>query len=779
MAEPSRKLLTDEDISGPDTSKERVRLGLPTGPVGTDPNAGNVPQTPIDYEDVARSAAAQGTLGLAGAVLGTPGSAGQLFDLARDKALEYGVAKPAEYFGLLPQGKTAQDLIQSSKQLGEKVSPTTTAEQEGLVNKIFGVPFPTTEGIKELTKKVLPYTNYEAKTPEGEDVGELTEKGAEFSPGPGGPLKWLGRATSGAAASVPAKAFAETQGDAWTGPAGQVLIELLGSHGLNSLGEGLRTIAPSVTAKQEIVNSLAANKANWRMTPEQIAEAERNGTPISVWDYADDKTRKMINGYAGKSEGASDAAAEFNRGRIDPVTGLPVVGKTQNRIASFLSDTANNGVPIGVVPHSDAVNLSNKLMTDDIYALARSHPAAQNIPIHAFPDSVRNSNVFQDAVNDVTSYIQQNNLAIKYPQRIQYQGGTAMTGGDLSFWDQVKRRMKSTEDGLAREDQWAAGNVAQNRKQLVDVLDTRVPDYARARGAAIEGYGAQTAPEAGIKAFDASLSPASGNILKRADLEKEFATMSDGQKELFAHGYLTALNNKVQSGNVSSIANQFLNNQNAVETGRAILGDNKFDAIRGKILSENIRLKSGAASPKGEPSGFLAQAGAGTIGGGGLVAAIEVLMNAFMQAQFVAPSPISALVGAGAGVAGKVAMEARARSVADKLVPLAFSEKPTDAIRLSRLADQSPVAKEMLKSLNARTQSIEGATSKEEPQRASGGRIGRATGGKIDVNHEREADMLLRRVEAAKKLEEHNTERLLQKDDTVIAKALAKANKDI
>jgi hypothetical protein len=251
--------------------------------------------------------------------------------------------------------------------------------------------------------------------------------------------------------------------------------------------------------------------------------------------------------------------------------------------------------------------------------------------------------------------------------------------------------------------------------------------------------------------------------------------MSKGQKELFTHGYLSALNNKIQTGNISSIADQFLRNQNAVETGRAILGVNQFDAIRGKILAENIRLKSGAALPKGEQSNPLLQASVG----GGAVAAGEMLMNAFMQAQFVAPDLTTALIGAGASVVGKAGLEARARSVAERMVPLAFSEKPTDAIRLSRLADQSPIAKEMLKSLNARTQSIEGATSEDEPQRAAGGRIGRATGGKIDVNHDREADMLMRRMEAAKKLEGHNTERLLQKDDSVIAKALAKANKDI
>jgi hypothetical protein len=162
-----------------------------------------------------------------------------------------------------------------------------------------------------------------------------------------------------------------------------------------------------------------------------------------------------------------------------------------------------------------------------------------------------------------------------------------------------------------------------------------------------------------------------------------------------------------------------------------------------------------------------------------MTAAAETLVNSFVQAQFVAPDFTTALIGAGATVAGKAALEARARSVAERMVPLAFSEKPTDAIRLSRLADQSPIAKEMLKSLNARTQSIEGATSEEEPQRAAGGRIGRATGGKAMVNAEVEANKLMSRVSAAKKLEEHNTERLLQKDDTVIAKALAKANKDI
>ena len=127
------------------------------------------------------------------------------------------------------------------------------------------------------------------------------------------------------------------------------------------------------------------------------------------------------------------------------------------------------------------------------------------------------------------------------------------------------------------------------------------------------------------------------------------------------------------------------------------------------------------------------------------------------------------------------------RRVAEKLIPMAFSPDPKVMKQFAEALQESSQARSIMKEI-AEQFDIKTATATtaklqfdrgEEPQRASGGRIGRATGGKIHVNHDREAEILIARMSAAKKMEEHNTERLLQKDDTVIAKALAKANKDI
>ncbi|CAB4145377.1 hypothetical protein UFOVP473_1, partial [uncultured Caudovirales phage] len=87
---------------------------------------------------------ATGIIQGAGDVPGVFGNIGQLYDDVAERALKWGILKPAEWMGALPEGKTAEDMVAAAKELSK--SYKSPAEQEGYVNKIFGVPFATGDG---------------------------------------------------------------------------------------------------------------------------------------------------------------------------------------------------------------------------------------------------------------------------------------------------------------------------------------------------------------------------------------------------------------------------------------------------------------------------------------------------------------------------------------------------------------------------------------------------------------------------------------------------------
>lgn len=144
--------------------------------------------------------------------------------------------------------------------------------------------------------------------------------------------------------------------------------------------------------------------------------------------------------------------------------------------------------------------------------------------------------------------------------------------------------------------------------------------------------------------------------------------------------------------------------------------------------------------------------------------------------MFLPPKDLGAVL-AGTVAAGAIggATGLQSRRVADRAVKLMLSDKPADHVRLSRLMDSDPVTAQAIFRLNT---AMQGARVNSEGQEENrGGRIGRATGGRIG-SHEAAADRLVRMAEVAKKGIGKQTESILNAPDEHVVKALAVANRN-
>jgi hypothetical protein len=210
----------------------------------------------------------------------TAGSLGQLYDVASEKLLQ-GVASGAEKLGLLPKGKTADDLVQAMHSLYPE---KTSAEKAGYINKIYGVPLMTGTGAIEAAKRgaqaagvpqaVQETAFYEPQTPSGRVVKGTTEM-AVGTPGKGGVLIGGG---SGLTSSAAGEVTRGTEYEPYARVAGGILGAIFGG-GASALfrarsPEAVATRAEDVAARvmKESVKDPAAVAARIRQETAESAK---------------------------------------------------------------------------------------------------------------------------------------------------------------------------------------------------------------------------------------------------------------------------------------------------------------------------------------------------------------------------------------------------------------------------------------------------------------------------------------------------------------------------
>jgi hypothetical protein len=220
---------------------------------------------------------------------------------------------------------------------------------------------------------------------------------------------------------------------------------------------------------------------------------------------------------------------------------------------------------------------------------------------------------------------------------------------------------------------------------------------------------------------------------------------------------------KVFASRDASVLNQY----------KQILGNDKFRDIQSTMLAHGAaqNIRGIVADPSRLQQGVERVAGIGGIGSLG-----------YALASGSTPGVFHALAAAGvsgAGVLSNMMGNARARQV----LRLAMSDDPQDAARLVSMARSQPAVANILDELNSASSRVimsMNDQSAQPAQRFAGGRVGRASGGRlVRTDHAARAASLIRAAEAAKKAHNRTTEDILEQPDEAVAKALSIANKAI
>jgi hypothetical protein len=205
---------------------------------------------------------------------------------------------------------------------------------------------------------------------------------------------------------------------------------------------------------------------------------------------------------------------------------------------------------------------------------------------------------------------------------------------------------------------------------------------------------------------------------------------------------------------------------------KSILGADKFKDIQSAMLAHgaarNIR---GIVADPSRFTQFAERVGqVGGVGSLGYALASGSPVSAFHA--------LAAMGVSGAGVLSNMMGNARARQI----LRLAMSDDPQDAARLARMARSQPAVANILDEINSASSRVVMALNDQgaPPPRRAGGRVGRASGGRLMRNdHSARAAALIRAAEAAKKAHNATTEGILEQPDEAVAKALSIANKAI
>lgn len=755
--------------------------GVEFAPPMQAPAPSPLPRGVTKAQDIAKAAASQGALGLTADVLGAPAAMSQLADLAAEKAYKYGLLKPAEWLGLMPQGKTADDFIREAKALN---LPAKAGEREGKVASTFGFPLPTSAGLEAGITKVMPGLAYKGVTPEAQAIGKATRMGTSMAAGPGGVLPAFGRFGAGVAGSGVGQLAekAATEGEflapeyrPYVEPAATMAGTLAAlATGRGGAGFASKMITPGRAGERELVALMQEDIRAGRASPEMMDTALATGTPASVADIFGPKTKtgQYLAEQAGRATGtAREAAEEYAAtGREAGTTVRERVPESILRVRSDLENVI--GAPINAPAIAQATERANQATRKNMYSLANANPNAASIDLRGL-GLVEGTNtpliqhpMIQKAMVDAQKTAQSAppQWGITPPQFSST--GQLTQSGNIGYWDQVKKELDreikvSSNPATQAYDPTRAASLQAVRTQLVDRLDNLVPEYGAARNKALETFRADSAPEAGLEFYKM------GDAFKRQEAVDALNKLTPEAQDLFIHGWMHGLSDEMarSPNGLNSVANKLTMPGNFQDNARMMLEGN-FDYIRGKILAENMRNNAGKLAIQEPKRGMLSSVGVSGLEGG-LVAGIgSALIDALMTAQMTVPQHIpAALVGAGAAATTSAARQFAARRVANAVVPLMLSERPEDLARLSVMIEENPTISNALVNANAILQGS------QQP------RTGRATGG--GVRRGMNAQMLIAAVERAKANGQKNTESLLEAPDEHIVQALKVANEHI
>jgi hypothetical protein len=634
------------------------------------------PQPPVNTtEDVAKSVAAKGTLGFT-STLGIPGG---VTSWAQDKLLS-GVGSVSPEMEADVRRGLLEGLSDEERSRVEEGLAVRT--KEGLM--------PTMIGMEKMTKEALPYTQYEPKETLSRYAGAAAEFAGANLPmavvAPGnvarnvsselvlGGISGVGsEAGADWAKSIGApeyEGYGRLLGAIATPMAAQGLIkssgDLLGSLGRSSIGVGAGYVDKKVAAL--IAEDLRNGSSP--LTLKQVQDELLNGNAPSLYDLAGKKTRAYLREVY-------KLTPEIEKG-IDELNALTAARKADAAADSM--DYINRNFPdIGNFSVEAAALQSADVATNAAYKLSREMPKAQNMWTPELIDLATSDVGIQRAMKDVDQFLSQ--------QRVGGFGADKYNL-DLSYWDMVKKRMDDYIGAVDPGNKLNVKNANRNefaaltdaKKKLVALLDEAVPEYAEARGAALDKLNVKNAPEAGEKMFKAS------NTRSFEESMDVFNKLNPEQQELFRRGFVRSVYDQLGSGKSLNSLVKKLSSQNAKKYYTELLGEEQYSGLVGTVTAAEVRGNLQAiveSNLGGKALEFIREGGniVRTAGGvGALIGGATTPSAGAIAGGIITVADL---------IKNKLVFNYAERKVAPEVIRLMQSSDPKDLVRLGRLVNRN------------------------------------------------------------------------------------------
>ena len=751
--------------------------------------------------DVAKSAISQGTLGVSANIPGIVGDVGSMYDWVASRP-SYAALMVAERMGKLPPGETASSLFKKMDDSGKS-----EAEQKGYVNKIFGLPVPTTAGLEELQKKyVAPGLGYQPKTREGEVAGSVTRFATSML-GPGG---WKNAAEKGYDALLPIGkealkrmglgavmgVTAEGGSELAKNTAGKEYDPYFRFIGAMTPLAAKRAITPAqglfesfydpkAQAEQRVAAALAKDtqRGNVNMSQEDINKAKAYGETPTLQDIGGPTVNEMTGEYAYQTPSSTQAFRKVKEYFADRASKLDLPDWMTTRF----------NLPANAGEQALALEKTRQITNNKLYGAARNNPAAQSLWSPEL-ERLSGKKPIQSAIDQVNEYADgvlkkdANGQPIPGSEIVGYTpSGAAFKGSEpnLNFWHEVKLRLDDQITTASRAGNINEANSLRGLKdQLLKEMESSVPEYGVARDTASGLFNAENAYEAGFNALTTK------NMIKSAKSIDGALKQYDPENLIqFQTGTASYLKQVAESANGTTKLLTILNNPTSKPGLIRILGGQGYrqllDSANAELQLSKTSLKEGV-SPSGNIKTF------------GPTAAVAALAGPILNvAYWTNPNLMTAVVAglsSGAAAGFKYVLTKGEQNVAPEIIKLLGSRDPDAIKRVTDLAKSSPTASNLITKLNWAATRLPSYNAKANPlpdndnstpadEAASAPsyatpRTGRASGGRI-MNHKSEAENLIRLADKTKKALNNSTESLLAVPDEAVTKALSIANEAI
>jgi len=534
--------------------------------------------------------------------------------------------------------------------------------------------------------------------------------------------------------------------------------------GLGALGAGVGAVRNYINPQREIAQRAQTTAlGKGQMTLEEFEQAAARGLPVSITDLPGG--RSMVEGALGRVERSEAPTAqklqEFFQNRQGEATNT-----TRQQIDSIFGRSIE---PSALMREAnDVARAANAPM----YRAAYSQPMAQHVWNEELAQNLMTpwgQKAAQEAIDGLTSRSQTpggfTNPFVRQNGQLVFSGQGQVP---LEFWDRFRRSLNDqAQEAFSSNARTRGGDIDYARKQLQNYLAASFIPYREAVSGAGKYLRADNAFTAGEEFFREASKGRQADTRYVGNQMYQFANkFSPEEQNMFRTGLAAYIRTnpddaaKVFASRDAGILDQY----------RAILGADKFKDIQSAMLAHgaarNIR---GIVADPSRFTQFAEKTGQ--------VAGVGSLGYALASGSPVSAFHALAAMGvSGAGVLSNMMGNARARQI----LRLAMSDDPQDAARLVSMARSQPAVANMLDEINSASSRVVMALNDQGTPRRAGGRVGRASGGRLMRNdHSARAAALIKAAEAAKKAHNATTEGILEQPDEAVAKALSIANKAI